>query len=360
MIVFLSLCFFGIVYLLVKKEWIPWNNLAKGIVAGIYAAALLLLLVALGLYQPYTTTAMVSVPVIPLTSQVQGRVIEIPIESNAPVQKGDVLLRIDPVPYQAEVDRIKAELAAAEQNVLKLNAAVDAARAALEYAELDFERQKKAAKTSAVSQDAVDRADAQRTVRAAELAQAEVAAQSEINGVNTDVARLRASLRKAEFDLQECTIFAPDDGKVTQLFAQEGVVVKSMPITAAMSFVYDSETLILRGAFKTSSLRHIRVGDPVEVALDSQPGKIYTGKVFSMAAATGEGALVPSGNLVSSDQLMAKSPAGFVGIEIDRSQVDFMVPAGTGAAAAIYTSKGKATAIIRKFIIRMYSWRNYL
>ena len=62
---------------------------------------------------------------------------------------------------------------------------------------------------------------------------------------------------------------------------------------------------------------------------------------------------------VASDQLMARSNLGFVGIEMVE-EVDFQVPAGSGGAAAIYTGKADAIAVIRRIMIRMYSWMNYL
>ncbi len=358
MIIFLSLCFFGFVYLLVKIKLLPWNNASRGVVIGIYVTALILLVVAMNLFQPYTPAAVVSARTTPIISRVTGRVIEIPIQPNVPIKKGEVLLKIDPAPYQAEVDRLKAELAAAEQRVPQLQAAVDAAKAALEYSQLDLERQEVAARTSAVSQDAVDRAAATRDVRQADLVSAELAASSEIEGVNTDVARLNAALRKAEIDLKETTIFAPADGKVTQLIAREGTVTNTMPFAAVMNFIYD-EPLTLTGGFTSRSLRHIKVGDPVELAFESQPGQIHTAKVKAIARGTGEGALSPDGNLLTAQQLMNSSPFGAVRIELDE-EWDFIAPFGTRAAAAIYTDKGNSIAIIRKIIIRMTAWRNYL
>ena len=64
-------------------------------------AALLLLL---NIFAPTTTDVRVVKYVVPVVSQVRGRVIEVPVENNRPVKKGDVLFRIDPTPYQNEVN----------------------------------------------------------------------------------------------------------------------------------------------------------------------------------------------------------------------------------------------------------------
>ena len=55
--------------------------------------------------------------VVPVVSQVRGRVIEVPVENNRPVKKGDVLFRIDPTPYQNEVHSLEAKLASDEAKV---------------------------------------------------------------------------------------------------------------------------------------------------------------------------------------------------------------------------------------------------
>ena len=84
----------------------------------------------------------------PITPTVQGIVIEVAVRPNVPLNKGDVLFRLDPRPYQAVVDQKKALLAEAEQNVKLLNASYDQAlaaaakaRAELELAQQTYDRQ---------------------------------------------------------------------------------------------------------------------------------------------------------------------------------------------------------------------------
>ena len=67
---------------------------------------------------------------------VKGRVIEVPVEPNAPQKEGDMLFRIDPRPYQYVVDQKKALLAEVEQNVKQLKAAYDETIAVVEKAKV--------------------------------------------------------------------------------------------------------------------------------------------------------------------------------------------------------------------------------
>ena len=67
------------------------------------------MLLLLNIFAPTTTDVRVVNYIVPVVSQVRGRVIEVPVENNRPVKKGDVLFRIDPTPYQNEVHSLEAQ-----------------------------------------------------------------------------------------------------------------------------------------------------------------------------------------------------------------------------------------------------------
>ena len=67
--------------------------------------------------------------VIQIVSQVGGRVVEVPVQPNVPVKTGDVLFRVDPRPYQFQVDKLEAVVADAGVNVAQLAARVRPLRA---------------------------------------------------------------------------------------------------------------------------------------------------------------------------------------------------------------------------------------
>ena len=98
--------------------------MAKFIVGLIGVGGILTLLILMNVYQPYSDDVLVYQPVARIGARVAGRVVEITVQANRPLQEGDVLFRIDDVPYQADVDRLKAALAEAEQHIPVLKAAV--------------------------------------------------------------------------------------------------------------------------------------------------------------------------------------------------------------------------------------------
>src|SRR3979490_3205132 len=117
-------------YAVFKIFKIPVNqwSLATAALGGIAGISLLLLL--MNYNHPFTTNARIYFTVTPVLPAVRGRVIEVPVQANAPLKEGDVLFRIDPKPYQYVVDQKKASLAEAEQNVRQLKTSLDQASAA--------------------------------------------------------------------------------------------------------------------------------------------------------------------------------------------------------------------------------------
>ena len=110
-------CFF-VWLIFIKLKLLPWTTPWKVAVAitpggGPGGDASLLL----NIFAPTTTDVRVVKYVVPIVSQVRGRVIEVPVQNNRPVKKGDVLFRIDPVPYESEVHSLEAQLASAEAKV---------------------------------------------------------------------------------------------------------------------------------------------------------------------------------------------------------------------------------------------------
>ncbi len=373
MIAFITICYCGLIWLIFfKLKLLPWNRVSQVVAAVVGIVAIGELLILIGLYQPYSTSAMIVEEVTPIVARVSGRVIEVPVKPNDPVKKGDVLMKIDPAPYAARVASLEAQLAAARQNVPQLKARWDAAKATLtkaladqKFAKLELDAQKILVQKQVKAQLELDRWQAQYDSATAAVAHANaliddarLAYESQINGENTTVARIGADLDAALINLRETTIFAPSDGYVTSLFARPGAVALTTTSSSVMSFVHKTEVRMI-GSFPQSSIRHIREDDVAEIALNTQPGKIFRGRVVDIVPATEEGALSPSGDLMRASEAIQPGPIIVrFAIEDDLSNIQWTI--GTAGAAAIYTEKGAPLRIIRKVIIRMYTWLNFL
>ena len=102
-IILLGIYSFFVWLIFIKFKLLPWTTPWKVGVAIFPVVAIAILLLLLNIFAPTTTDVRVVKYVVPVVSQVRGRVIEVPVENNRPVKKGDVLFRIDPTPYENEV-----------------------------------------------------------------------------------------------------------------------------------------------------------------------------------------------------------------------------------------------------------------
>ena len=147
MIAFLTLLYSALVWLIfIKLKLLPWNRGSQFGVVAVGISSIIALLVAMGLYQPYSTDVRVYNFVVEIVPRVTGRVIDVPVEGGAPVEKGAVLFRVDPRPFEYEVNRLRADLIEARAN--------------RELTKAEYERNQQAKRTGAVSQSEVDAAQA--------------------------------------------------------------------------------------------------------------------------------------------------------------------------------------------------------
>ncbi len=360
---------------------IPVNqwSVSTAVLGGIFLIGTLILLMSYN--HPYSGDGRIYFTSAPVIPAVQGLVVEVPVEPNAPLKKGDILFRIDPRPYQYIVDQKKAALAEAKQTVLQLKASLDAATAIVEGATstrdrskqsyeryLDiYEKSKARGGGTAVSElDVENRRGLYMTEVAAvataeaQASQARLAYESEINGVNPAVARLQAELNNAEFDLSQTTVRAPSDGYVTQVFLRPGMMANTLPFRPVMVFI-DSGDRTLAAAFIQNSLQRVNVGDDAEVSFKAVPGKIFKAKVSGIIGVMAQGQLQPTGALIDPQSPERSQPGQtLASIEILEDTSAYQLPGGVVADVAVYTHHWHHVAVLRKVLLRMSAWMNYV
>lgn len=135
----------------------------------------------------------------------------------------------------------------------------------------------------------------------------------------------------------------------------------SLPLRPVMVFV-NKESLYFVAWFRQNSLLRLTAGDEAEVAFDGIPGRVFSGRVVAVMPALAEGQVQASGNLIS--PMTALYP-GRIGVRIEITDPEFeafrdKVPGGAFAQAAVYSSHLRHVAIMRKILLRMSSWMNYL
>jgi multidrug resistance efflux pump len=325
-------------------------------------------------YHPSSTDARVFQRVVQITPHitVPGRVQSLIVQSNTPLKKGDVLFTIDPRPFQFEVNRLEAAVAAADQLVPQLKAALDQASAGVERAEAqlnlaqaDVNRQTELFTKGDVAQAALDKY--QRNFEASQQAvteakavemKARLAYESNIGDENTAVAQARQQLDQAKYNLDEATVRAPCDGFVTNLQLLPGAVISAA--ASVMPFVCNRDENnrgVVVATFMQGPYLAIRPGAYAEVTFPMYPGQVFPGKVLTTIDLASEGQLTATGLFPGID---APHNARFaVRIKLDGGD-DLRLPAGTQGSAAVFSGNVQIAGVIRMAVMRANSWLNYL
>ncbi|MBF4282657.1 HlyD family secretion protein [Vibrio anguillarum] len=351
---------------------IPLNKwtVPTAVLGGVILIGTLILL--MNYNHPFTQLGSQVFSTTPVVSGVRGRVIEVPVQANQPLKQGDVLFRIDPVPFEAELAKIEAQIKEASQGALGLESNVSEAAAAKvqaiadrDKAQREYTRYQRGYDKGAFTEQDLDTrrqaykaAEAAVEVAQARLNQANISLNSEINGENTTVARLLADFRQAQFNLEQTIVRAPTDGYVTQLALRPGAMSVPLPLAPMMTFVH-TEDKIYTAAFRQNSLQRLKPGFEAEFLFRALPGKVFKGEVVEILPVIGESQIQARGTLLGTEALRTNGRV-LVTLKITDDLSDYHLPLGTAFEAAIYSDSFSHASIMRKVLIRMKSWQNYL
>lgn len=252
-----------------------------------------------------------------ISAEVVAKILHMPVEEGDPVQKGDLLCRLDDADY-------RARLTSADANVAKLKAVIVQAQADFAKAERDYQRQIDLAEADATSaleladyRTALVRARALMDIRKQELVEAE------------------AMLQSAREDLEKTVITAPIDGIISQLFAKEGEVVvtgtMNNPGTRIM-VISDLSTMQVRCRVDESDAPWVKPDQVARIFLQSDTQDSVPGRVLRV----GTKGTRPQGRDVvtfetlvlvdSTDERVKPGMTANIEIEVDRRDNAIIVP----------------------------------
>ncbi len=320
MIVFLTVCYIAVVVLLIKLGLIKLNLWWK-ISPLIWMLTLLVVLFIPMQWGAPSGTVQIYKFVVEIIPNVSGMVVEVPVKPLSPLNKGDVLFRLDQRPFKNQVDNLEAQLKLAKMNL----------------------------------------------VRARELLRKKVGPQVDVDRYTAEVKQLTAQLDNAMYELEETVVRAPGAGYVLGVTLKPGQRVVNMPFRSWMTFVNADLDKVVIG-INQNQIRHLREGMPAEITFKVLPGKVFNAHVLSGAPITADAQLAPSGNVPLAPNNQTLPQRYGVVLELDESfkqeglkSMDIAsTPGGAVGTGAVYTQSAKATHIIRKVMLRMEAWLNYL
>ncbi len=294
---------------------IPLNKwtVPTAVLGGVVLIGSLILL--MNYNHPYSENSRKYFVTTPIVPAVKGLVTSVPVEPNQLLEQDDVLFTIDPTPFEAQLRSIMARITETTE---------------------DLERA--------------------RTLQARG-----VGADRDVDVLEARLDDLNAQADLARFNLEHTSVKAPASGYVTQVTLRPGTMAVNFPFAPAMVFV-SNENHFLVGWYRQNSALRLQPGFEAEVAFDAVPGIVFTGEVHQVQGVIAEGQVAPGAALISgqSSRVPGRIPVIIKITDPRYAQYKSQIPGGAYAQTAVYSDQFHHVAIMRRILLRMSSWMNYL
>jgi len=244
---------------------------------------------------PRTEDAQVRANVIGISSQVGGAIDAIHVKDNQLVHRGDLLMEIDSLPYAAEAEKARAQLALTELEIQSYKDQIAVCEAALKqseakalYAANYAKRLEALVGNQYVTADKNELAQTDARTTADKVIQDKAALESARNllgqsgELNVRRAAAQAQLKDAELKLSYCKVYAPCDGYITNLQITPGAYAA---VGEQIFSLVDRRIWYVLANFRETDLRHIRPGMESDIYLLAESGRKIRGIVQGLPKA---------------------------------------------------------------------------
>jgi multidrug resistance efflux pump len=330
-------------------------------------------------FTPYTQQARVGAFVIPVASEVAGRVTKVNVRNNQDVKAGEVIFEIDPQPYQIAVDRAHADLESTRRQIGASTAGIASAQANLRAAQANELKARQDNQrleglyredpgTISVRLLEVSRANREQAVSQVAAARAEVQRAKEQEGGNEeDNALLRSAataLSKAELDLANTRVRARSAGLITDLRTDVGQFAAAGTPVMTLIAIHD---VWISADMTENNLGLVKTDTPVSIALDALPGEVFEGRVRSIGYGISVGQPPPPGSLptVQNSRDWLRPAQRFpVIIEFSAESLAMLrdnraIRAGGQAEIMAFPSEGNLLNPLGRLFLGLMSWLSY-
>ena len=262
------------------------------------------------------TGTLSAISTVDVGSQISGQVTAVLADFNDRVSKGQVLARIDPSTYRAQIAQGAAQVGAARANLAS-------AQATLRNAEADYAR-----KAGLAGQQLVARSDADLARAARDQARAQV------NAMQAQITQQQASTQTAELNLQRTVIRSPVDGVVLTRTVEPGqTVAASLQAPVLFQIAEDLSKMEIVLAIDEADIGQVKPGQAVSFSVDAFPDKQYRGSVQQVRlSATNTSNVITYPVVVAVDNIdKTLLPGMTANAEIEVSRRDDVLRAPNGA-----------------------------
>lgn len=338
------------------------------------AAFLLVWTILSDRHTPHTDQSRVKGLMLPVAPLVSGYVTDVRIGLHSNVKFGDTLMVIDQKPYKLAVSAAESALEFSLQSVSSGESTLKAATASLSRANVWFDRASKnwertqrvvAENVGALSQADIDRSeaaylDAIEQVRTSE-ANLERVKQSlgPLNEENPKIKVALSKLEKAQNDLEHTVVIATSDGIIESFNIEPGYFASAgKPLFSIVA----NNVVWVQANLKENNLSNASIGDKVEIIFDIEPGKVFEGRLSSIAYGVttdknNPGALPQ----ITTSKGWLRDPQRFpVLITLDNEEIKSKLRQGSQADIVIYTGNKSILNWLARLRIRVVSILSYV
>ena len=287
----------------VLKGWALWMKLSPVI---IYLGVMAIIFIPMKFGAPVGGATVVKNTIV-IVPAVSGYVTEVVAEPGSEnVKAGDVLFRINHVPFESRVNQLEAqlELAKIRQN------------------------------------------------QARQLVSKKAGRVGDVQKYDAEVKQLEAQLSKAKQDLEFTEVRAPSDGYIPTLNLREGTWVNAG--TPLLRLVENTQNYLAVNIDQIN-MRHVKVGQPTEIILKLYPGRVFSGEVVSIIQASQSGFWDPSSTVMPVQEATAEP----IWLAVKMAE-DISLPAGAAGKATVFTEEHAKSHVIRQIMLRMDTWMNFV
>jgi HlyD family secretion protein len=249
---------------------------------------------------------------------VSGEIIELAVNEGDFVRTGDLLVRIKPDIYQAQIDNLNAAL-------LTQQSRMEQARANMLQAEVEYEKNQKL-----YDQNLVSELEYKQSLNNYE------AQKANFKAAEYQIESARAQLRQAQEELEQTVVRAPQDGTITQLAVEQGerVLGQAQMSGTEMMRVARLEQMEIEVDVNENDIVNVSLADTASLEVDAYPNRSFEGvvtEIANSAEVSGEGSAEQITNYkvkirITTPHNLEQSSSDFIAVNVSENPTENFTP----------------------------------
>jgi multidrug efflux pump subunit AcrA (membrane-fusion protein) len=221
--------------------------------------------------------------VVKVGARATGEIIKMGVKIGDRVKKGQLIALVDEREIQKAIEQQKAALNAAQNTLSQIELTyperINEAKANYEYAKINYEREQELMKYDYTTKDTVDKAKSQFDAAEANFKRLQDEYKTQLKIAKANIDDITAQLRQQEVRLTYTKIYAPIDGIISDVTAQEGETIVTGLQVANLVTVLDPTLLEMWIYVDETDIGRLKLKQQVEYYVDTFPDKLFHGSV---------------------------------------------------------------------------------